>query len=92
MTAVPLHIKRRFEQRWASRFTASSSPQTKSPATTESNFGAGRKGPKKDGRCAEGPERFTVLAVRQACRKPTDTSQDGPGCFSPAPGPLVRWN
>jgi hypothetical protein len=30
MTAIPLHIKRRFEQRWASRFTspdASESPQ-----------------------------------------------------------------
>jgi hypothetical protein len=47
MIAVPLHIKRQFEQRWASRFTASSSPETKSPATTESNVGAGRKGPKK---------------------------------------------
>jgi hypothetical protein len=35
MTAVPLHIKRRFEQRWASRFTSpdtsESSQKTKSP-------------------------------------------------------------
>jgi hypothetical protein len=26
MSAVPLHIQRRFEQRWASRFTAASNP------------------------------------------------------------------
>jgi len=26
MTAIPLHIKRRFEQRWASRFTTPDTP------------------------------------------------------------------
>ena len=54
MSAVPLHIKRRFEQRWASRFrppAPSSSPQNlpaKSPATMEPQVGAGRKGAKKN--------------------------------------------
>ena len=52
MTAVPLHIKRQFEQRWASRFTppaSLSSPQnieTKSPTIID--VGAVRQNATKD--------------------------------------------
>jgi hypothetical protein len=61
MTAIPLHIKRRFEQRWASRFNppaASSLPQISEPKLPPSSTVRYGKTPRKIGLGVDGPEQF----------------------------------
>jgi hypothetical protein len=58
MTAVPLHIKRRFEQRWASRFTSpdrsESSQKTKSPSFGRKEHAIKKRPARKQGGTVDG--------------------------------------